>query len=59
MSHVQISVASPEDVACYEECGTDEILIPQRNFVGSSIDETARANTSKATSGKITKKGEE
>ena len=59
MSHAGSPVASPEDVACYEECITDEILIPQRNFSGSSIDETTRHNMSKATSGKVTKKGEE
>lgn len=51
------SLASPEDVACYEECITDEIYLPSPpspSSPTSSSRDVPRCNTS----GRVTKKGE-
>ena len=59
MSSEESPVASPEDVACYEECVTDEIFIPLPNSSPHSQTIRPSHDVPKVNAGKITKKSEE
>ena len=50
------SLASPEDVACYEECITDEIYLPSSPSPSASA--SPRDVPKSSSSGRVTKRGE-
>jgi len=51
------SIASPEDVACYEECITDEIYLPSPPSPSASA--SPRDVPKSSSSGRVTKRGEQ